>query len=113
VLLRSPVPCGQKQTGDVPSISRYDRQFSGTWIPPCCLPLEGLLADSNFDLPWLGFRPLRHGDLQNPFFIAGFHLLRVHGVRELKGADKRAVPALNAMEILFFLFLLKLALALD
>src|SRR5438270_7121352 len=82
-------------------------------FPPCCLPLEGLLADSNFDLPRLGFCPLGQRDLQYALLIAGFHLLSVHGVRELKGADKRAIPALNAMEILFFFFLLKLALALN
>ena len=77
------------------------------------LALQSFLAIAHFDLARLGFRPLGQSDLQNALVIAGFNLFRVHGVRELESANEGAVPALNAMEILFLLFLLKLALALD
>ena len=101
----------KKKTGDEPPFP--SRRLFEHWPSPCRLPLEGLLADSNFDLPWLGFRPLGQSDLQNALFIAGFHLFRVHRVGQLESADEGTIPALNAMEILFFLLLLKLALALN
>jgi hypothetical protein len=41
-LYRSPVSAWpKKQTGDVQSISRYDRQFSGTWISSMLLTPGG------------------------------------------------------------------------
>src|SRR6266700_745346 len=72
----------------------------------------GLLA-ADLDLLRLGFRPLGQGDLQDPLVIAGFHPLRVNRVGQLEGPGERTIPALNAMEVLFLLFLFELAFALD
>src|ERR1700686_4567612 len=77
------------------------------------LALQGLLAVANLDLPWLSFSPLGQRDLQNAFVIVGFHLLCIHRVRKLERADEGTIVALNAMEVLFLLFLLEFAFALD
>src|SRR5215470_6334112 len=87
---------------------------AGMWISRHrSLALEGLLRAPYLDLPGLGFRPLGQRDLQNALLIVGVHVLRIHRVGKLEGTEEGAIPALNAMKVLFLLFLFELALALD
>src|SRR5262249_17350616 len=95
-----------------PSPVRVDSRWKNCELA-ALLALEGLLPIADLDLFRFGFRPLGQGDLQDALLIAGLHLVSIHGVRELEGADKGAIPAFDAMEVLFLLFLFELALALD
>src|SRR5947209_9725373 len=70
-------------------------------------------ADVHFDLLRLGFRLLGQADLQHAFVVVRRNLLAVHGLRQSEGASEAAVLTLHAAVVLFFLFLLDLALALN
>src|ERR1700741_4586623 len=70
-----------------------------------------LAADVDLDLLRLGFRLLGQNDLQNALLIVGLDLLRIHGRRQGESGGEAAILPLDPAEILFFLFLLELALA--
>ena len=75
---------------------------------------KGLLAANiNFDLRGLGFGLLGEVDLQHALITAGAHLPWFHGARKRERAGKASVLPLDATEVLLFLFLLDLALAMD
>src|SRR5208337_2517128 len=76
------------------------------------LALDALLAAyTDLDLLGLGFGPLRQPDVQHAIVIAGVDVFGVDCVRQRERADKAAIAALDATEVLFLLFLLELALA--
>src|SRR5579863_9737008 len=78
------------------------------------LGFEGLLdagADIYFDLLRLGFGLLGQRDLQDALVVVGRDFLGVYGGGQIEGAGEAAVVALHAAVVLFFLFLLDLALA--
>src|SRR5712692_4652057 len=80
--------------------------------PASALGFQGLLAAHvDFDLLGLGFGFLRQGDLQHTLVVMGRYLIRIHRVRKREGASEAAILPLDATEVLFFLFLLELALA--
>src|SRR4051812_5372960 len=83
------------------------------------LAFDGLLAlalalpDAYLDLLGLRFGLLGEPDLEDAVGVAGVDLLAVHRVRKREGAGEGAVAALDAVEVLFLLLLLELALAAD
>ena len=78
------------------------------------LGLESLLAaNSNLDLLGLGFSLLGEVDLQHALVVVGAYLPRIHGVGQRERAGEASVLPLDATVVLFFFFLLKLALAVD
>src|SRR5437016_1116790 len=78
------------------------------------LGFEGLLAaNTNLDLLGLGFGFLCEVDLQHALIVVGAYLPRVHRVRQRERAGEASVLPLDATEVLLFLFLLELALAVD
>jgi len=78
------------------------------------LGFEGLLAANiNLDLLGLGFGLLGEVDLQHALIIVGAHLPWIHRTGQRERAGEASVLPLNATEVLFFLFLLELALAVD
>src|SRR5258708_30700386 len=79
--------------------------------PPGFLSNQGLGA-ADLDLLRLGLGPLGERELQDALFILRVHMLRVNRIGHAEGPQEAAVAALDAMEVLFFLFLLELALAL-
>jgi hypothetical protein len=82
---------------------------------PCReLGFEGLFAaNSNFDLRGLGFGPLGEVDLQYALVTVGAHLSRIHGAGKRDRAGKASALPFDGTEVLLFLFLFDLALALD
>ncbi len=76
------------------------------------LALNALLAAYvDLDLLGLGFSALCQLDGQHAIVVLRVDVLGVHGVRQRERANEAAVAALDATEVLFFLFLLELALA--
>src|SRR6476661_9909158 len=65
----------------------------------------------DFDLLGLGFSLLGQLYLQHTFLVVGRDAFRVHGGGQGEGASEAAILPLNAAVVLFFLVLLKLALA--
>src|SRR5271167_837990 len=72
-----------------------------------------LAANSNLDLFRLGLSLLGEVDLQHALIVVGAHLPGVHGVGQCERAGEASVLPLDATVVLFFFFLLKLALAVD
>src|SRR5260370_38400155 len=70
-----------------------------------------LAADSDLDLLRLGLGLLGKLHLQYPLVIVGLDLLRVNRVRQRERTGKAAILPFHPAEVLFFLFLLELALA--
>src|ERR1700731_3656577 len=70
-----------------------------------------LAANTNFDLRGLGFDSLGEVYLQHALVTVGAHLSRIHGAGKRERAGKASVLPLDATEVLFFFFLLNLALA--
>ena len=68
-------------------------------------------AHVDFDLLGLGFGLLGQLDLQHALFVVRGDILGVHRVGQREGAGKAAILPLDAAVVLFFLFLLELALA--
>jgi integrase len=78
------------------------------------LGFEGLLAANiNLDLLGLGFRLFGEFDLQHTLVIVGAHLPLIHGTGQCERAGEASVLPLNAAVVLFLLFLLDVALAMD
>src|SRR5712692_10534617 len=78
------------------------------------LGCEGLLAANiNLDLLGLGFSLLGEVDLQHALIIVGAHLPWIHRTGQRERASEASVLPLDATEVLLFLFLLHLALAMD
>src|SRR5437016_11940365 len=76
--------------------------------------VEGLLAANiNLDLLGLGFGLLGEVDLQHALIVVGAHLSRVYGGGQRERAGETSILPLDATEVLLFLFLLHLALAMD
>jgi hypothetical protein len=76
----------------------------------------GSLPSGVFWLPTftlICFGLLRQLDLQHALVIVGAHLLRIDGIGQRERASKASILPLHATEVLFFLFLLYLALAMD
>src|SRR6266576_2580960 len=93
-----------------PPVSSNDK-LRGFALTLC---FEGLVAANvNLDLLGFGFRLLGESDLQYPLVIVGVHLTRIHRARQRERPSEAAILPLNATEILLFLFLLDLALAMD
>jgi hypothetical protein len=67
----------------------------------------------HLDLLGLGFRLFGEFDLQQALFIVGTHLPRIYRTGERERAGEASVLPLDATEVLLFLFLLDLALAMD
>ena len=65
------------------------------------------------DLLRFGLGALLELDAQYTCIIARLHGLGVHGVRHFERAEEAAVTALDAVEVLFLLFLFELALTAD
>ena len=76
------------------------------------LGLECLFG-AHVDLDLLGFRFRFLGklDFQDPFVVLGLNVITINRVWERKRAGKAAILPLNPAEVLLFLFLLELALA--
>ena len=72
-----------------------------------------LAANIDLDLLGLGFGLLGEVDLQHAFVIVGAHLPRIDGTGQRERAGEASVLPLNATEVLLFLFLFELALAMD
>src|ERR1035438_5937215 len=70
-------------------------------------------ADVHLDLLWLGFGFLGQLDLQHALVVVSLNLLRINGCRQSEGAGKAAILTLHATIVLFFLFLLELALTVN
>src|SRR5690349_12507407 len=70
-------------------------------------------TDVDLDLLRLGFRLLGQIDLQDSLVVARRDVLGVHGLGQSEGAGEAAILTLHAAIVLFFLFLLDLALAGD
>jgi hypothetical protein len=78
------------------------------------LGVAGLLAaNTNLDLLGLGFGLLGEANLQQALVIVGVHLPCIHDIGERERAGEASVLPLDATEVLFFLFLLNLALTMD
>src|SRR5713226_1826888 len=78
------------------------------------LGFEGLLAANiNLDLLGLGFGLLGELDLQHALVVVGAHLPLIHGTGQCERAGEASVLPLNAAVVLFLLFLLDVALAMD
>src|SRR5579862_3898120 len=71
-----------------------------------------LCRDVHLDLPGLGFGLLLQLQLEYACIVAGNHVLGVRSSRKKQGTIKGAKPPLDAVEVLFLLFFLELALAL-
>ena len=65
----------------------------------------------DLDLLGLGFGLLLQLQLEHACIVAGPHVLSVHSGGQREGAVEAAVAPLDAMEVLFLLFFLELALA--
>src|SRR6266446_4934707 len=75
---------------------------------------EGLLAAHvDLDLLGFGFGLLGQRNLQNALVVVRRNFLRVHGARQIEGTGEAAILALHAAVVLFFFFLLDLALTVD
>src|SRR5208283_3914680 len=72
-----------------------------------------LAANSNLDLLGLGLSLLGEVDLQHALVVMGAYLPRIHGVGQGERAGEASVLPLDPTVVLFFFFLLKLALAVD
>jgi len=84
------------------------RGFAGT------LAFESLLAAHiDFDLLGLGFSLFGQGDLQHALIVVCRNLLGIHGGGQIEGAGEAAILTLHTAVVLFFFFLLDLALAVD
>ncbi len=70
-------------------------------------------AHIDLDLLGLGFGLLGEIDLQHALVIVSAHLPRIDGTGQRERAGEASVLPLDATEVLFFLFLLDLALAMD
>src|SRR5258708_31096 len=70
-------------------------------------------ANVHLDLLRLGFSLLGQSDLQHPLVVVRRNLLGVHGCGQSESAGEAAILTLHAPIILFFLFLLDLALAVN
>src|SRR6266851_8976956 len=78
------------------------------------LHFEGLFAANiHLDLLGLGFGLLGKVNLQYALVIVGGHLPGIHGAWQRERAGEASVLPLDATEVLLFLFLLDLALAMD
>jgi hypothetical protein len=78
------------------------------------LGFEGLLAANvHFDLLGLGFGLLGKVNFQHALVIVGAHLPGIDGTRQRERPGELSVLPLDATEVLLFLFLLDLALAMD
>jgi hypothetical protein len=76
------------------------------------LSLESLLAANiNLDLLRLGLGLFGKGNLQHSLVRVRVHLSRIHGTGQRERASEASVLPLDATEVLLFLFLLNLALA--
>jgi len=78
-----------------------------------CEPLPVLAANIHLDLLGLGFRLFGEFDLQQALIIVAAHLPRIYRTGERERAGEASVLPLDATEVLLFLFLLDLALAMD
>src|SRR5690348_8274714 len=67
-------------------------------------------ADVDLDLLRLGFGLLGQRDLQHALVVVRRNMLGVHGLGQSEGAGETAVLSLHSAVVLFFLFLLDLAL---
>ncbi|MCU1270719.1 MAG: hypothetical protein JWN74_2013 [Acidobacteriaceae bacterium] len=74
---------------------------------------EFLAADVDFNLLRLGFSLLGKLDLQYPLVIVRLNVLGINRIRQGEGAGEAAILPLNPAEVLFFFFLLELALAMN
>src|SRR2546429_1562079 len=72
-----------------------------------------MAANINLDLLRLGFDFFGEPDLQHALVIVGTHLRRIYRAGERERPREAAILPLNATEVLLFLFLLDLALAMD
>ncbi len=78
------------------------------------LGFEGLLAANiHLDLLGLGFGLFGKVNLQHALVVVGAHLPEIHGTGQRERPGELSVLPLDATEILLFLFLLDLALAMD
>src|SRR6185312_2585450 len=78
------------------------------------LAFEGFLAAHiDFNLLRLGFGFLCKLDLQDPLVIVRLNVLGINRVRKRERTSEAAILPLNPAEVLFFLFLLELALAVN
>jgi hypothetical protein len=78
------------------------------------LGFEGLVGvNSHLDLLGLGFGILRKVYLQHALVVVGAYVSEIHGTGQRERPGELSVPPLDATEVLLFLFLLDLALAMD
>ena len=78
------------------------------------LGFEGLLAaNSNLNLLGLGFGLLGKVNLQHALVIVGAHLPRIYRTGQRERPGEASVLPLDTTEVLLFLFLLDLALAMN
>src|SRR6202035_1338568 len=84
------------------------RGFAGSF------DFQSLVAsDVYLDLLGLGFSLLRQSDLQNALVVVRRDFLGVHGCGQSEGAGEAAILALHTAIVLFLLFVLDLALAVN
>src|SRR5439155_8023457 len=82
--------------------------------PTSPLGFESLLASNiDFNLLGFGFSLLGELDLQHAVIVVGAHLSRVYGGGQRERAGETSILPLDATEVLFFLFFLDLALAVE
>src|SRR5206468_11093980 len=78
------------------------------------LGVENLFAANiNLDLLGLRFGLFGKSNFQHSLVIVCVHLPRIHGAGQRERAGEASVLPLDATEVLLFLFLLDLALAMD
>src|SRR4029077_11503540 len=78
----------------------------------CTLALDRLLAADVYpDLLRLRFGLLGQADLQHAFVVVSGDVFRIHCLRQAEAASEAPILTLHTTEILFFLFLLELTLA--
>jgi hypothetical protein len=102
------------------SASRYESALYGRPVLRGLSGALGLLrverfftADVDLDLLWLGFGLLGQLHLQNALVVVRRHGFGVYRVRQREGSGEGTISPLNATVVLFLLFLLKFALAVD
>src|SRR5579862_6039739 len=91
---------------------RLQLEKARSWRPKTRLCRQRF-AHADFNLLWLGFWLLLQLQLEHSCIVAGADVLGVHSGRQSEGAIEAAIAAFDAMEVLFLLLFLELALALD
>ena len=75
--------------------------------------LPSSVSRPDLDLLRLGFGFLGQADLQHALIVIGLDVFVVDGCRKREGASETAILALDPAIVLFFLFLLELAFAMN